>query len=652
MTDQVRHLVEYFRQKVAEFHGGCIKEKLHNWQALTSDPEILTTVHGLPIDLIGEMPEDGYQYPLNREESEFLDEEIQRLLNKKIIKVSYDEEGQLISPVFIRPKPAGEGFRLILNLKKLNEVTEKHHFKMETLKSILTLITPGVFMMKLDIKDAYYSVPISEVDQKLLKFKINGVLYQFMGLPNGYTSGPRKFTKLLKPILATLRKRGISLAAYLDDLIIFGRTYMKCWENFLHTIWLLLSLGFVIHPDKTTFFPCTCIEFLGFIINSESMTVELSKEKKLRICNLCEEIINSNNSSIRDIAKLLGKFTSSFIGVPLGKLNYRYLERAKTNSLRYRKGNYEGRVWLTREALTEINWWRDNLMEASSPIIRGNPRITLTTDASSFGWGAANKKTGTGGLLTEEEKEFHINVLECKAVLFGLQALYGHVHNTYIKVLVDNTATVGAINKMGSSRSILLHEEVLKLWNWLLDKGNWIIASHIPGKLNVKADEESRKHETKTEWMLDSDAFQFAIDSLSFPPEIDLFATRINKQLPRFVSYRPDPEAEAIDAFTLDWKNIDFYAFPPFICIGRTLQKINSDGATGIIIVPDWPNQPWYCLFTSMIINEIILSPRERLLVLPSDDTVKHPLRRHLALRVALVSGISTDSSRKRHLSR
>ena len=45
-----------------------------------------------------------------------------------------------------------------------------------------------------------------------------------MVLPNGYTAAPRKFTKLLKPALVTLRKAGITLAAYLDDIIII-------WEN-------------------------------------------------------------------------------------------------------------------------------------------------------------------------------------------------------------------------------------------------------------------------------------------------------------------------------------------------------------------------------------------------------------------------------------
>ena len=76
---------------------------------------------------------------------------------------------------------------------------------METLSSVLRLVTPMTYMAEIDIKDAYYSVPIKLEDQKLLKFKFDNVLYQFTSLPNGYSEGPRKFTKLLKTPLAALR---------------------------------------------------------------------------------------------------------------------------------------------------------------------------------------------------------------------------------------------------------------------------------------------------------------------------------------------------------------------------------------------------------------------------------------------------------------
>ena len=93
------------------------------------------------------------------------------------------------SQIFLEPI-SEDSFRMILNLNRLNENIPYIHFKMETIKSIMT---------KVDIKDAYCSVPILLEHHKYLKFYFRGKLYQFTCLPNGLCSGPRKFTKLLKP---------------------------------------------------------------------------------------------------------------------------------------------------------------------------------------------------------------------------------------------------------------------------------------------------------------------------------------------------------------------------------------------------------------------------------------------------------------------
>ena len=79
------------------------------------------------------------------------------------------------------------------------------HFKMKTLQSVLSLITPGCYLVSLDLKDAYYSVPMHPDRTKFLKFIWKNQLYKFLVLLNGLFRGPRKFTKLMKPPIATLR---------------------------------------------------------------------------------------------------------------------------------------------------------------------------------------------------------------------------------------------------------------------------------------------------------------------------------------------------------------------------------------------------------------------------------------------------------------
>ena len=146
------------------------------------------------------------------------------------------------------------------------------------------------------------------------------------------------------------------------------------------------------------------------------------------------------------------------------------------------------------------------------------------------------------------------------------------------------------------------------------------------------------------------DILKDALEILSVKPEIDLFASRINCRLPQYVSFRPDPKAVAVNAFTLSWSNKRFYAFPPFCVIARMLHKINKDKATGIVVVPDWPSQPWYSRLAKMLINiPVLVSARENLLFMPSNPQEKHRLRKSLRLIICEVSGSDIDCRDFRH---
>jgi hypothetical protein len=123
-----------------------------------------------------------------------------------------------------------------------------------------------------------------------------------------------------------------------------------------------------------------------------------------------------------------------------------------------------------------------------------------------------------------------------------------------------------------------------------------LTAAHLPGSTNVIADKESRNIYREGEWMLNPSCVQIAINKFTFTPEIDLFASRLNKQFTKYCSYRPDPEAAYIDAFSISWNNLKFYWFPPFSCILQTVQNIRQEQATGILVIPNWPTQPWYPL--------------------------------------------------------
>lgn len=99
------------------------------------------------------------------------------------------------------------------------------------------------------------------------------------------------------------------------------------------------------------------------------------------------------------------------------------------------------------------------------------------------------------------------------------------------------------------------------------------------------ADEGSRSNSDDTEWSLNTETFQDIFD-LYLSLQVDLFASRLNNKLTKYVSCRPDPNACAIDAFSITWVNELFFIFPPFSLIPRILQKEEEDRTDAVLIAP------------------------------------------------------------------
>ena len=225
------------------------------------------------------------------------------------------------------------------------------------------------------------------------------------------------------------------------------------------------------------------------------------------------------------------------------------------------------------------------------------------------------------------------------AILFGLMSLLRSSSYCDILVLSDSTTAVACINKFGSVRSIKCDRVAHEIWNWAIPRNIHISATHIPGILNVQADSESRDQAIHTEWKLNENIFNFICTKLNFSPKIDLFASRRNTQLPTFVSYRPDPKCIGVNAFLMNWEHLHLYAFPPFICMTRVLQKMVQDKARGIVIGPNWPTQAYFTRLKEISMSYIILPPRRDMLYLPNNPDTVHPLHKKLSLIACLVDG-------------
>ena len=260
--------------------------------------------------------------------------------------------------------------------------------------------------------------------------------------------------------------------------------------------------------------------------------------------------------------------------------------------------------------MEDFRWWRKNVMIGVNPIKMQNYRLVISSDASRTGWGAEADGVVTHGFWNQEDQKSHINYLELLASFFALKCFAENAYNCEVLLRIDNMTAIAYLNKAGGINFKHLSELARQIWQWGGENRKiWLVASYIPSRENIQADAASRIKNLDTEWELSQRAFEKIINMFG-PVTIDLFASRINKKCERFCARYQDPEAEIVDAFTISWEKEKFYAFPPFALILPTLRKIINDKASGIMVTPLWPTQPWYPLLVSLFTKPpLILKP-------------------------------------------
>ena len=158
-------------------------------------------------------------------------------------------------------------------------------------------------------------------------------MYQYTYLPNGLAPAPRIFTKLLKLVFDILRQKGYLSSSYIDDCYLQGATYGECHDNVQETVMLFGDLGFPIHNEKSVLIPCQVLTFLGFVLNSVTMTLQLTDSQKQKLKNACLNLVEKEICIVQHVADVIGLILSSFPGVEHGPLHYHSLERDKSNAL-------------------------------------------------------------------------------------------------------------------------------------------------------------------------------------------------------------------------------------------------------------------------------------------------------------------------------
>ena len=525
-------------------------------------------------------------------------EAILQLRAKGAVK-AVQETNQFTSTLFIVKQVSKD--RPIFNLKNLNRFVQSQKFGMEGLEAVRKLIQPGDFMMKLDLQDAYFSVPIHNSHKKYLRFVFQGITYEFQCLPFGLSSAPRTFTKLLKPVIVLLRIQGIRIVIYLDDIAYSGPMPRKTVVDFSECCQSTTTSGISHQTGEMLPSPIPVSRVPGILDQLEGDDTSCTQRQTPKAPNRVQEC---NPESLADAERTLGFIRQNESLLPSGsspgtfalscsaEATYQQHSPEQT-SLEQDKGLSERRI-PNRPPMVDF--------DADTSV---QQEFNLTTSVRP---GHLHRRVQSR-MGSTVQRNHDRGTMEHPRI----QTTHQHSRNEsspsghpvfsddtgkmpqHIGLQMDNSTAVAYVNKRGGTRSSTLAALAVEISNACQQKGIWITAQHLPGVQNVDADWASRHFNERTEWTLDKAIFTRIVTKY-YTPQVDLFASRLNHQLPLYVSRHPDPGAMEVDAMTLHWNIWTSFIRQPVYSLPRT-------GRTRHGI-----RYYWRCWSTSLLTTDLMVS--------------------------------------------
>jgi hypothetical protein len=537
------------------------------------------------------------------------------------------------SPVFTVPKPGKTERRFIFNLKRLNKMIHCPSFKMERLTDALSLINQNDWLTSLDLTQAYHHIPVHPQWQRYLrflaKFEDDQVrAYQYTCLPMGMNVSPRIYQKTMKVVVEQLRTQGIRCCVYMDDLLIIASSKEESNRMTQLAAQLITQAGFLINQEKSETIPTQTIRFLGVEIDTRTMIVRIPDDKLTKARNKLNKILldldEGRPVTVRTWASLIGTIGSLRDAIAETRMYLVHIQRDKQEFLD--QLGWEAPMTISAQAWEELMFWKQHLTDLATKGRRFQfiPHdITLATDASELGYGAMiesgaplsaeDQDLEFQGQWSDKEADRHNNWRELRAAVLAIQHFSNKFNWRQRKILVrtDNTVTLAYLNRLGG-KIPHLNEELIALHKFCKARDLTLVAEYIPGIENVIADQLSREIPSEhREWSLPQDLFNQIQGHLPLPMTIDLFASEINRKTSIYLSLKPEPESNGVNAMSHHWGNRNdlLYANPPFTLIPKILQKIQIEAARVLLVTPVWPTAVWWptlinlCMDLPIILN-------------------------------------------------
>jgi transposase InsO family protein len=219
-------------------------------------------------------PPHGPIYNLSQKELEALRQYLETALEKGWIRHSTSPAG---APILFVPKKDG-GLRLCVDYRALNRVTVKNRLALPLISEILDRLNGKKWLTKLDLKDAYYRIPVAAQDQWKTAFRTRYGHFEYLVMPFGLTNAPATFQAYINKALGSMVD--VTCVVYLDDILIFSETREDHVEHVKEALERLRRYGLYANPVKCKLFQEN-VDFLGFIVGVDGIQMDPERIKTI-----------------------------------------------------------------------------------------------------------------------------------------------------------------------------------------------------------------------------------------------------------------------------------------------------------------------------------------------------------------------------------
>ncbi len=583
------------------------------WSAIDTPDYILNWIcEGVP--LFFSSPPDsccGVNMVLSPVHSQFVDAEIQTLLDRDSIREISERDAVCILPISVVPKKNGK-LRLVLESRHINKWIVCPSFKQEGIQSVAAQIQAGDVLISYDIEHGFHHLKLRPDLRKFVCFQWKGQIYQWVSMPFGLKCAPFLFSKVMKQVVVHFQSLQFRCVVWVDNFIFMIRP--QCVVNTRAQIESsFAALGWSVNWDKCDLVASTDTTFVGFQVFSvgdKGPWIRVPRKRIQKFRKLILTVLNHKSALIpvRTLARIAGRCVSMTKAVIPTKLLLRNVFRVMAS-----KKDWNSLMQVDPPCHRDLMWWSSALWSWNgAPLLQPQVDLQVFTDASGSGWGGWSPQlpphTDSCGPWEFQVAHQHSNYKELFGAFRALQSLEPHILHKSVQLVSDNVTTVAYLNHMtGKSIPAPRPHSVC-----LVPPARCVSSCQAPQRSTESEGRFLKSCPSTSQVAAAPRCVQIPGHSTgtshrrSFCQREYSLALKIQRTLPRQILRGSRRLCSAVRGGGQEhnWINAPFNLLP------RILQKLETDEASATVLAPCWKGASWYNKLLSMLVSPPVRLPQ------------------------------------------